>query len=313
MKKIPVIIDTDPGVDDLLALKAALSRPELDVRLLCSVAGNVEISLTTRNTAFIRHFCGADCPVAKGESSPMALRGMDAGSVHGDGGIGGFTPPEEEKGPDRADGIEAEYEVIKNSDEKITLITLGPLTNIARLFERHPDAVANVDRIYAMVASVDGTGNITPWAEFNAVCDAPALKAVAESGVPMVISPMQSGHEALIPKTDFIEAADAEFAGLLEQVFSKYNDPAAGEGLVAMYDANAVETLIRPELYDFTHCRVEVDTGEKEGQTFLIPDPDSPHVVARIRDVGALTKRMVEDICQGAGTWHGAARYLADS
>ena len=133
VKRTPIIIDADPGVDDALALKMAFGSPQLDIRLVCSVAGNVSIRFTTANALFLTKKYGGDIPVARGSASPLSRQAVDASSVHGERGIGDYVIPEHDYKLDSEDGIEAMYAALLAAKDPVTLITLGPLTNIAAL------------------------------------------------------------------------------------------------------------------------------------------------------------------------------------
>ncbi len=299
-KRIPLIIDTDPGVDDALALKMAFGSPRLDIRLVCSVAGNVGIRLTTANALYLTKKYGGDIPVARGSGSPLSRGAADAAGVHGASGIGDYVIPEHGYRLEPEEGVEAMYGALKASGEPVTLVTLGPLTNVAALLDRHPDAPGLIRRIYAMIASVDGTGNITEYAEFNAYCDPEALDAVIRSGAELVFAPMHLGRVARLSQADILERGKGtEFGDMLAQIFRGYRDDAAGEGCVAMYDANAVEALIRPEQYDFIRCAPEVDVGEFPGRTFLRPDAAGRCFSLEIRDPAALAEAMLQDLFPG--------------
>ena len=296
-KKIPLIIDTDPGVDDALALKMAFGSPMLDIRLLCSVAGNVSIRFTTANALFLTKKYGGDIPVVRGSASPLSRQAVDAASVHGASGIGNYVIPPHDYRLEPGDGIEAMYAALKSAGEKVTLITLGPLTNIAALLAAHPDAPEYIARIYAMIASVDGTGNITPYAEFNAYCDPEALDAVVRAGAEIVFAPMHLGRDAKLSQAEILaRGKGSEFGAMLEAIFTGYKDDAAGEGYVAMYDANAVEALLRPEQYDFIRCTAEVNVTDKPGQTFLRPDGAGRFFYLEIRDRAGLAEAMLSDL-----------------
>lgn len=296
-KRIPLIIDTDPGVDDALALKMAFGSPKLDTRLLCSVAGNVSIRFTTANALFLTKKYGGDIPVARGSASPLSRQAVDASSVHGESGIGDYVIPAHSYKLDSEDGIAAMYNALLAAEEPVTLVTLGPLTNIAALLAAHPDVLEKIGRIYAMIASVDGAGNITPYAEFNAYCDPEALDAVVKSGAEIVFAPMHLGRDAKLSQADILaRGAGSEFGGMLAQIFRGYKDDAAGEGYVAMYDANAVAALLHPEMYDFIRCTAEVNVTDKPGQTFLRSDPAGRAFYLEIRDRAALAEAMLADL-----------------
>ncbi len=296
-KRIPLIIDADPGVDDTLALKMAFESELLDVKLLCSVAGNVNLDLTTANSLYLTKKYGGDIPVARGGASPLARDKMDASAVHGAGGVGNYKIPRHGYTLDFTDGVQAIWETLCGSDQKCTLVTFGPMTNVARLFALHPDAVGRIERIFAMIAAVDGTGNITPYAEFNAYCDPDSLDAVVRSGVEIVFAPMHLGREARLSTEALLRrSAGTEFGEMLSQIFSGYRDSAAGEGYVAMYDANAVAAVLHPSLYDFVRCTPEVNTTDFPGQTFLRADDEGHCFYLEIKDTDALTEAMLDDM-----------------
>ena len=148
-----------------------------------------------------------------------------------------------------------------------------------------------------MIASVDGTGNITEYAEFNAYCDPEALDAVIRSGVEVVFVPMHLGRDARLSQKDILDRSrGTEFGEMLDKVFDGYRDDAAGEGYVAMYDANAIEAIIHPEQYDFIRCTAEVDTGEFRGRTFLRPNENGRFYYIDIKDTDELARVMLDDM-----------------
>lgn len=295
--RIPVIIDTDPGVDDALALKLAFAAPELDVRLVCSVAGNVNIDRTTANALYLTKRYGGKIPVVKGSAAPLSRQATDAASVHGESGIGNYVLPAHSYRTDGTDGAEAMRRTLVYSRKKITLITLGPLTNVAKLLTDHPEVKEKIRSIYAMIASVDGTGNITQYAEFNAYCDPEALDAVICSGVKIVFAPMHLGRDTKLDQNSLLERdRDGEFGAMLQKVFEGYRDDAAGDGYVAMYDANAVLALIRPDCYRFVRCTAQVNTDDRPGQTYLSPDPNGNYRTLEVRAPEALRAAMLDGI-----------------
>ncbi len=293
-KKLPLIVDTDPGVDDTLAMRILFGSDKLDIRLVCSVAGNVSIDLTTVNTLYLTRLWGGDIPVARGCVSPL---GVDAAYVHGAGGLGGYKLPPQNRLPDQTDAVEATYRVLDEAEEPVTFITFGPMTNIGLLLKKHPGIENKIARIYAMIASKDGTGNITPYAEFNAYCDPPALRAIIDAGIETVFAPMHLGRESKLPMSELLARAEGtDMAAMMKDMFSGYRDSAAGDGYVAMYDANAAEALLRPGLYDFVRCGAAVNVTDKPGQTFLDADPDGKFFRIEIRDKQELADAMYEDL-----------------
>lgn len=290
---IPIIIDTDPGVDDLLALRMAYLSDKLDVRLACSVAGNVSIELTTANLLYLTRIWGGDIPVCRGCANPAAI---DAGIFHGVTGFGHYRLPENDYRLDGREAADAMYDTLMASDERITFVTLGPLTNVAKLLREHPEAAGRIERIYAMIGSKDGTGNITSYAEFNAYCDPAALDTVIHAGVEIVFAPLHLGWRARIPMDELLRNVGRSEMSMMEAIFVGYRDDAAGDGYVAMYDANAVAALLHPDLYEFVRCTAEVSVDEYPGQTFLRRDAEGPFFRLEIKDAEALTDAILEDL-----------------
>ena len=170
-----------------------------------------------------------------------------------------------------------------------------PLSNPARLSE-----LTYTSQPKQQTYVVDGTGNITDYAEFNACCDPEALAAAVSSGAEIVFAPMHLGRVARLAQKDILERGrGTEFGEMLAEIFRGYKDDAAGEGYVAMYDANAVEALLRPEQYDFIRCTAEVNLTDKPGQTFLRPDENGSCFYLEIRDPAALSEAMLSDLFPG--------------
>ena len=296
--QIPLIIDSDPGVDDALALRMIYCSGAFDVRLACSVAGNVSLDLTTANLLYLTQIWGDGIPVCRGCVNPLG--GSDT-SVHGAGGLGGYQLPPFDSKPDERGAVQAMYETLTASDERVTFITLGPLTNVAKLLQEHPETAGRIDRIYAMIASKDGTGNITEYAEFNAYCDPAALDTVIHAGVVVVFAPMHLGREARLSMNEMLARAQkSNEKSMMEEMFAGYYDRAVGDGYVAMYDANAVTALLHPELYEFVPCTAEVNLDERPGQTYLQRDEKGQFFRLEIKDPQALADAMLKDLFPGA-------------
>ncbi len=292
--RIPVILDTDPGVDDTLALLILFRSPKVDLRLVTSVAGNVSIERTTANALYLTKSWAGDIPVAKGFSSPL---GVDASYVHGESGLGHFRIPAHVFYLDPRNAVEAMKDTLLSCEEKVTLVTLGPVTNVARLIRDYPETLGKISRVYAMIASKDGTGNITPYAEFNAYCDPAALKTLVDSGLEVVFAPMHLGRDGKIATSLLLSCAEkTDKYDMMKDLFDGYCDSAAGKEYVAMYDANASEALLHPELYDFVRCDATVNTTDKPGQTFLTPNETGRFYRIEIRNTEEFTETVLKDL-----------------
>ncbi len=184
---IPVWLDTDPGVDDAMALALLFAVPEYDVKGVSAVAGNVPLSRTFRNARDLTAFFGRkDVPVYPGAARPLVREPRTACFIHGENGLGNMTLPESDAPVARTPAWDALYEAAKAAMGQLTLITIGPLTNIALALSKYDALPKLLKRIVIMGGSVSG-GNATPTAEANIFCDAEAADAVFRCGAPIVM------------------------------------------------------------------------------------------------------------------------------
>ncbi len=186
MTKRPIVIDCDPGVDDTLAILLAASCPELDMRAINPVAGNVGYALTSENALRLREFIGLDCRIGRGAQRPLIVPFEDAGDIHGKGGLGGYQLPEATRGFDDAYAWDVLYEEAQRAGGALELVTLGPLTNVAIALMRHPDLAGMIKKI-TMMAGTAGQGNTNVYAEFNVRVDPHACDLVLRSGIPLAL------------------------------------------------------------------------------------------------------------------------------
>jgi pyrimidine-specific ribonucleoside hydrolase len=182
-----VIIDTDPGVDDALALLLAMRSPELKFEAITPVAGNVPLDLTLPNALRMVEIAGrTDIPVAAGARAPLMRRLVTATYAHGENGLGGAVFPEPTTKPVAAPAAEIIRQIVRKYPGEVTLITIGPLTNIATALSSDPDLASMVRALVMMGGSLSG-GNITPAAEFNVYVDPEAARIVFQSGIPITM------------------------------------------------------------------------------------------------------------------------------
>ncbi|EGT5712067.1 ribonucleoside hydrolase RihC [Cronobacter dublinensis subsp. dublinensis] len=259
MKKTPIILDTDPGIDDAVAIAAALFSPEIDLKLITTVAGNVSVEKTTRNALQLLHFWQADVPVAQGAATPLTRRLRDAASIHGESGMDGYDFPAHDRQTLNVPAFQAIYERLMASPEPLTLVTIGPLTNIALLLTHYPACTAKINRLVMMGGSA-GRGNFTPNAEFNIAIDPEAAARVFESGIEIVMCGLDVTHQAVLTP-DYLAALPAlnRTGQLLHALFSHYRAGSMTTGL-RMHDLCAIAWLIRPELFTLKRCFVAVET-----------------------------------------------------
>lgn len=184
MERRPFFIDTDTASDDAVALVIALRHPDVDVVGIGVVAGNVPLDMAVQNALYTRELCGRlDVPVHVGESTPLRIPLETAQNVHGGDGMGDIGLALTGRTPDGPDAVGALLAASHDHAGRLTLVTLGPLTNVARALERDPSLPDRVARTVAMGAVADHVGNVTPVAEFNMWADPDAVDAVLRSGL----------------------------------------------------------------------------------------------------------------------------------
>src|SRR5207302_10479532 len=182
-----VIIDTDPGVDDALALLLAMRSPELKIEGITAVAGNVPLELTLPNALRMVEVAGlTDIPVAAGARDPLVRRLVTAVYAHGDNGLAGAIFPEPKLAPVGESAAEFIQKTIRKYRGEVTLITIGPLTIVATALNADPELAGMVPSLVMMGGSLSG-GNITPAAEFNIYVDPEAARIVFQSGIPVTM------------------------------------------------------------------------------------------------------------------------------
>ncbi len=186
-----VIIDTDPGLDDAVAILWALAEPGMTVEAITTVAGNIGLGLTTRNALRLTALAGTPTPVIPGAPRPLAREGRDETRIHGRDGLGGVMLPEPAAAPEpgpAADWLAAR--LLAEPPGAFELHCLGPLTNLALLLDRAPQAAARLHRVIAMGGAVHEPGNMGPKAEFNFAHDPEALDLVLKAGLDLTLVPL---------------------------------------------------------------------------------------------------------------------------
>ena len=271
MNRRPIIIDTDPGIDDAVAIAIALFSEELDVRLITTVAGNVSLDKVTYNTLRILKFFKKEVPVARGAAEPLILPLLDASNVHGNSGMEGFDfeePDDHLLLPEHA--VDAMRRVIMESREPVTLVPIAPLTNIALLLKLYPEVKGNIREIVLMGGSA-GRGNKGVMSEFNVATDPEAAKIVFDCGLPLVMAGLDVGWKALVLPEDSAKLPQLGEVGRMAYcLFQKYRGGSMKTGL-KMYDSCAVAYLLKPEMYrmEETFVDVELEGSMTKGCTLV--------------------------------------------
>lgn len=274
VKKINCIIDCDPGVDDVAAIALSLYDRIMDIKLITTVNGNLDLNTVTRNTLHVlEKFERTDIPVAMGADKPMGRSMPNASFIHQKNGMGGYTPPEKVKTqPIEKSAVEAMYEVIKQHPNDINLILLGPHTNAAQLIKTHPDVVNMINRIYCEGCAAYGhkmEKNWKTYISFNASTDAEALKIVMESGIPIRIIPSRMGRDlANFNEQEVFQIREINDVGrFLFEMYNQYWEHNYKDRRIATNDTCAVLALRMPELFKFKRAIVKVNTTDMYGRT----------------------------------------------
>ncbi len=193
-----IIIDTDPGVDDAMAIFLALRSPELKVEAITAVSGNVPLEMTLPNALRLVEIAGrTDVPVAGGASVPLVRRLITAKYVHGNNGLGGVEFPAAKLKPVSETAVQLISRLVRGNPGQITIVAVGPLTNIATLLRADPEIARMIPQIVIMGGSLSG-GNITPAAEFNLYVDPEAARIVFDSGIPLTMVGLDVTEKVLL-------------------------------------------------------------------------------------------------------------------
>jgi inosine-uridine nucleoside N-ribohydrolase len=261
-----VMIDTDPGVDDALALLLAMRSPELKIEAITVVAGNVPLDLGLPNALRMVEIAGRkDIPVAAGARTPLLRRLITATYVHGENGLAGAVFPD----PTLKPITEAAADVIQDTASKypseITLITIGPLTNIAAALHADPDLARKIPRLVMMGGSLSG-GNITPAAEFNIYVDPEAARTVFQSGIPITMVGLDVTRKTSLTEDHVrtLEAAQNPVSQAAAKIARRAIEQHRERGFVVgpnMHDSLAVAGFLDPSLLTLKEYYVDVETS----------------------------------------------------
>ncbi|MDA7430594.1 nucleoside hydrolase [Primorskyibacter aestuariivivens] len=263
-----IIIDTDPGQDDAVAILLALASPEeIEVLGITAVAGNVPLPLTEKNARIVCELAGKpETKVFAGCDVPMRRPLVTAEHVHGKTGLDGPELPDPVMALQDQHAVDFIIETLRAEPSgTVTLCPLGPLTNIATAFTRAPDIVARVQEIVLMGGAYFEVGNITPTAEFNIYVDPEAADIVFKSGAPIVVMPLDVTHKALVtqPRNDAFRALDTAVGIAVAQMtdfFERFDKEKYGSAGAPLHDPCVTAYLIWPDLFTGRHINVEIET-----------------------------------------------------
>ena len=250
-----VIIDTDPGTDDALAIFLALNSPELKVEALTPVAGNVPLELTLPNALRLLEIAGkAHIPVAAGADKPLKRRLITATYAHGENGLGGIPFPEPTTKPVAETAVQLIRRMVRESPHEISIIAIGPLTNIAGAFQADPELPRLIPNLTIMGGSLSG-GNVSPAAEFNIYVDPEAAQLVFRSGVRLTMVGLDVTRRAMLREDDIARMENSSkpegrAAGKIARASMNHVRQTSATGGPAMHDSLAMGTFPRSEFGD---------------------------------------------------------------
>ncbi|WP_224814493.1 nucleoside hydrolase [Hasllibacter sp. MH4015] len=274
-----IIIDTDPGQDDAVAILLALASPEVEVLGITAVAGNVPLELTAKNARIVCELAGRpDVRVFAGCDRPLRHTLVTAEHVHGKTGLDGPVMPEPTMPLQDRHGVDFIVETLREeAPETVTLCPLGPLTNIATAFEKAPDIVANVQEIVLMGGAYFQVGNITPAAEFNIYVDPEAADIVFKCGRPVTVMPLDVTHKALTtaPRVQAFRDLGTKPGTMVAEwtdFFERFDKEKYGSAGAPLHDPCVIAYLIDPDLFSGRHVNVEIETQSELTRGMSVAD-----------------------------------------
>ena len=263
-----IIIDTDPGQDDAVAILLALASPEdLDVLGITAVAGNVPLDLTAKNARIVCELAGkVDVPVYAGCDRPLGRDLVTAEHVHGKTGLDGPDLPDPTMSLQDGHAVDWIIDTLRREPAgSVTLCPLGPLTNIATALQKAPDIAGRIRQIVLMGGAYFEVGNITPAAEFNIYVDPQAADIVFKSGIDLAVMPLDVTHKALVtkPRNDAFRALGTPVGIAVAQMtefFERFDKEKYGSAGAPLHDPCVTAYLIRPDLFTGRRVNVEIET-----------------------------------------------------
>ena len=262
-----IIIDTDPGQDDAVAILLALASPELELLGITCVAGNVPLELTAKNARIVCELAGRpETRVYAGCYRPLRRKLVTAEHVHGKTGLDGIALPDPTMPLQDQHAVDFLIETLRAEPAgTVTLCPIAPLTNIATAFERAPDIIPRIQEIVLMGGAYFEVGNIIPTAEFNIYVDPEAAKIVFDAGVPLTVMPLDVTHKALTTR-----ARVESFRALPGRVgravaswtdfFERFDKEKYGSDGAPLHDPCTIAYLLQPELFSGREINVEIET-----------------------------------------------------
>jgi inosine-uridine nucleoside N-ribohydrolase len=297
-----MIIDTDPGIDDAMAIFWAHASPDIELIGLTSIFGNVYVSQATRNALALVEMLGADIPVAGGADVPVAMPPLPPSHyVHGDEGFGDMPAPTPVRAADPRGAVDFMADACAADPGAVTIMAIGPLTNLAQALIDRPDMVANVGRIVIMGGSVRAGGNVTAFAEANIWHDPHAAAAVFAADWPVEMIGLDVTSMILCDGDDFAAiAANSPICGgflnRIGQFYLKFYESVSGVHACRLHDPAAVIAAVLPDLFTWEEAPLTVVIdGERMGETFVGGNGRAIRWAANV-DAGAVCQLWVNGV-----------------
>jgi purine nucleosidase len=286
LNPLRLILDVDTGVDDALALALAVRHPDVQLEAVLTVAGNVSLELTTRNTLRVLDWLGATgVPVFAGADRPLAGPLREASHWHGPDGLGGAQLPEATRKAADLNAVSYLIEAVKNAPGELTLVCTAPLTNVALALRREPRIVDLVRQVVVMGGAARPPGNVTPVAEFNVYADPEAAACVFEQAWPLTMVGLDVTNRVTLSRLER-NALDGDSAeAVLVREVTRYLFDVRRVEAMALHDPLAVAVAIQPGLVATIAADVEVETGGRHtlGQTVVDLRAGAPPPLRRTR------------------------------
>jgi inosine-uridine nucleoside N-ribohydrolase len=263
MTPIPIVLDCDPGHDDAIALLLALASPEVELLGVTTVAGNQTLPKTTANALRTLELVGrGDVPVAAGADRPFLREPHVAADVHGESGLDGPSLAPAQGAPVEQHAVDFLRETLAAAERPVTLVPVGPLTNIGLLLARSPESAEKIERVVVMGGAI-AEGNVTPAAEFNIWADPEAAQRVFQSGLDVTMVGLDVTHKALLlpERVEELRAAGTagRFVAELFDFYHRFHAQIYDFAGSPVHDAVAVAQVVRPELLTTLDRNVEID------------------------------------------------------
>lgn len=271
-----IIIDTDPGIDDALAFLLALASPELVVDGIVTIHGNASTAQVTTNALSILELAKrSNVPVYRGCELPLVQPSMLSPETHGNSGLGYAQLPAPQSQVRAQHGSDFIIEHIMSHPEEITLVCIGPLTNVALAIRKEPRIVQAVKEVFIMGGAIKHQGNTTPLAEYNTYVDPHAAHIVFHSGMPMILTPLDVTYQCIFTTDDLsrlqkIDSPITKFIADSTRFYMEFHDEYQKIDGCVINDPMTLALTYMPEICDYENLYVDVDisSGVGLGNTF---------------------------------------------